>query len=148
MKQFCEQCLDAAVVAGASYVDVRVTDTLTQALSVRNGVVEGISGGSSFGFGVRVVADGAWGFAASSEVTAESAARIARQAVAIARASATVGARPIALSPLQAHTGTWTGPCVVDPFSVSTDDKLRVLFDADEAMRAQEGIALTTGSMS
>ena len=148
MKKFCEQCLDAATAAGASYADVRVTDTLTQALSVRNGVVEGVSSGSSFGFGVRVVADGAWGFAASSEVTGESAARIARQAVAIARASATVGARPIVLSPLRAHTDTWTGPCAVDPFSVSTDDKLRVLFDADEAMRAQEGIALTTGSMS
>jgi predicted Zn-dependent protease len=42
MRGFCEECLDAAVAAGASYADVRVTDTTTQALSVRNGVVEGV----------------------------------------------------------------------------------------------------------
>jgi len=148
MRSFTQECLDAAVAAGATYADVRVTDSRTQALSVRNGVVEGVSSGSSFGFGVRVVADGAWGFAASSEVTSDSAARVAKQAVAIARASATVGARPIVLSPLEPHTGRWSGPCVIDPFSVSTEDKLALLFDADEAMRAQSGIGLATGSMS
>jgi TldD protein len=148
VKRFREECLDAAIAAGASYADVRVTDTLTQRFSVRNGIVEGISDGSSLGFGVRVVADGAWGFAASSELTSESAARVARQAVAIARASATVGAHPIVLSPLKPYVDRWTGPCEIDPFSVSTDDKLKLLFEADAAMRAQEGIALTTGSLS
>ncbi len=148
MRSFTQECLDAATAAGATYADVRVTDSRTQALSVRNGVVEGVSSGSSFGFGVRVVADGAWGFSASSEVTSESAVRVARQAVAIARASATVGARPIILSPLEAHTDRWSGPCGTDPFTVSTDDKLAVLFDADAAMRAQDGIAIATGGMS
>ncbi len=148
MKQFCGECLDAATAAGASYADVRVTDTLTQSLSVRNGVVEGISSSSSLGFGVRVVADGAWGFAASSEMGDGSAARVAKHAVAIARASATVGARPIVLSPLEPHTDTWSGPCEIDPFSVSTEDKLAVLFAADAALRAQKGISLATGQMS
>ena len=148
MKAFTQECLDAAVAAGATYADVRVTDTRTQTLAVRDGVIEGVSEGSSFGFGVRVVADGAWGFASSSDVTSESAVRIARQAVAIARASATVGARPIVLSPLEAHTDRWSGPCGTDPFSVSTEDKLQVLFDADAAMRAQAGVALATGRMS
>jgi TldD protein len=148
VKRFCGECLDAAAAAGASYADVRVTDTATQSLSVRNGVVEGVSSSSSFGFGIRVVAGGAWGFAASSEVTDEAAARVARQAVAIARASATVGVRPIVLSPLEPHTDTWNGPCETDPFTVSTEDKLQALFDADAAMRAQAGIALAKGQMS
>jgi TldD protein len=148
MRSFTQECLDAAIAAGATYADVRVTDSRVQTLSVRNGVVEGVSSGSSFGFGVRVVADGAWGFSASSEVTSESAARVARQALAIARASATVGARPIALSPLDAHTDRWSGPCGIDPFAVSTEDKLAVLFDADAAMRAQTRIAIATAEMS
>ena len=148
MNKFCELCLDAAVASGASYSDVRVTDTTTQSLSVRNGVVEGVSGSSSFGFGIRVVADGAWGFAASSDVSDESAVRVARQAVAIARASATIGARPIVLSTLKPYVDRWVGPCEIDPFTVSTEDKLAVLFAADAAMRAQDGITLATGQMS
>jgi TldD protein len=148
MRAFTQECLDAAAAAGAFYADVRVTDTITQSLSVRNGVLEGISSSSSFGFGVRVIADGAWGFAASSDVTTGSAQRVAKQAVAIARASATVGARPIVLSPLEPRTDSWSGPCEVDPFSISTEDKLALLFDADAAMRAQAGISLASGQMS
>jgi predicted Zn-dependent protease len=68
MRSFVAACLDAADAAGASYADVRVVDTRTQSLSVRTGRVEAVSSGASFGFGVRVIADGAWGFASSSIV--------------------------------------------------------------------------------
>ena len=147
MKRFCEECLDAAVAAGATYADVRVTDTTTQSLSVRNGVVEGVQGRTSVGFGVRVVADGAWGFASSSDLSAKAASRVAREAVAIARASARVPAHPVELAPVTPARGVWSGPCEVDPFTVSTEDKLAVLLAADAAMRAVEGIALSTGAM-
>jgi TldD protein len=148
VKRFCEECLDAAAAAGATYADVRVTDTLTQSLSVRNSVVEGVESRSSIGFGVRAIADGAWGFAASSDLTPDSAARVAREAVAIAHASATVAARRVTLAPLEPATARWSGPCAVDPFSVSTDDKLAVLLAADAAMRSVKGVSLTTGMMT
>ena len=148
MKDFTDTCLNAAALAGATYADVRVTDSATQALSVRSGVVEGISNGSSLGFGVRVIADGAWGFAASSEMTSDAAVRVARQAVAIARASAMVGAPPVVLAEAAPHRDRWTGPCEIDPFAISTEQKLAVLFAADEAMRAQDGTGLTTGEMA
>ncbi len=147
MKRFCEECLDAATAAGASYADVRVTDTTKQSLSVRNGVVEGVQGGTSVGFGVRVIADGAWGFAASSELSPEAAVRVAREAVAIARASARVPARAVRLAPVEPAHATWSGPCAIDPFTVSTDDKLALLLAADAAMRAIDGISLATGEM-
>jgi predicted Zn-dependent protease len=98
MKALAAACLDAAALAGATYADVRITDTTTQGLTVRDGVVEGISSSDSIGFGIRVVADGAWGFASSFELTEGAARRVADQAVAIARASATVGGRPIVLA--------------------------------------------------
>ena len=149
MREFCASCLDAAKRAGATYADVRVTDTETQGISVRNGVVEGIETSASFGFGVRAIADGAWGFAASSEVTPEAAERVSKQAVAIARASATVGAgHRVTLADVDAFDDTWAGTVEVDPFGVSTEAKLAVLLAADEAMRAVEGVALATGSMS
>ena len=148
MRGFAADCLDAATRACASYADVRITDTSTQALSVRNGVVEGIESSSSLGFGVRVIAGGAWGFAASSDMTRESAERVARQAVAIARASATVAADPIALSQLAPSTAQWSGTCEIDPFSIGTDDKLALLMAADAAMRAVPGVSLATGELS
>jgi TldD protein len=148
MRQFTASCLDAALSAGATYADVRVTDTRTQALSVRNGAPEGVVSSDSFGFGVRVIADGAWGFAASSDVSDASASRIARQAVAIARASATVGVRPVKLAEVAAYDETWQGPCEIDPFGVPLDEKLALLDSADRAMRSVRSISLTRAEMS
>jgi len=148
MREFTSACLDAAALAGATYADVRVTDTETQSISVRNGVVEGIESGTSFGFGVRVIADGAWGFAASSEVSPEAAHRVTRQAVAIAKASATVGVHRLGLSDVDAYHDRWNGPCLTDPFAIGIEEKLSVLLLADKTMRSVQGIALATSEMS
>jgi TldD protein len=147
VRSFVSACLDEAVAAGVTYADVRVIDTATQRLSVRSGRVEGIESASSFGFGVRVIADGAWGFASSSEVTPEAAGRVTRQAVAIARAAATVPGPPIDLSALDAYTDSWSGPCGIDPFGVAVEDKLSVLLAADEAMRREPAVKVTEASM-
>ena len=148
MRPFTAACLDAATAAGATYADVRVTDTQTESLSVRNGVPEGISSASSLGFGVRVIADGAWGFASSSEVSDAAAAAVARHAVAIARASATVGSRGVRLAPVEAADAAWSGGCEIDPFGVPIEEKLALLTSADEAMRSQKGISLARSAMS
>jgi TldD protein len=143
MKALAAACLDAAALAGATYADVRITDTTTQGLTVRDGVVEGISSSDSIGFGIRVVADGAWGFASSFELTEGAARRVADQAVAIARASATVGGRPIVLADVAPASGSWVGPCVIDPFKVGIEEKIGLLLAADASMRAVSGISLT-----
>ncbi len=147
LRQFADACLDAATLAGASYADVRVVDTATQSLSVRTGRVEAIGSSTSFGFGVRVVAGGCWGFASSSEVTSDTAARIAREAVAIAKASGVSGGRPVELSAVEAFEGRWTGPYEIDPFAVSIEEKLAVLLAADEALRSQGAVKVTEASM-
>jgi TldD protein len=147
MRSFVAACLDAADAAGASYADVRVVDTRTQSLSVRTGRVEAVSSGASFGFGVRVIADGAWGFASSSIVDPAAAQRIARQAVAIARASALVAGPPVELAPLDRQRGIWSGPCEVDPFKVSTETKLEILLAADSALRAEKAVRVSHAHM-
>jgi len=78
--------LNAAQLAGASYADVRVVETVRQAILVRNGAVQGVSWTEDAGFGVRVVADGAWGFASSHRLAVEEAERVTKLAVEIARA--------------------------------------------------------------
>jgi TldD protein len=147
MRSFVAACLDAADAAGASYADVRVVDTATQSLSVRTGRVEAVSSGTSFGFGVRVVADGAWGFASSSLVTEAEAHRIARQAVAIARASAIVAGPPIELAPVERQEGTWSGRFEVDPFRISTEAKLELLLAVDRALRTEQAVKVSHAHM-
>ena len=89
MPDLTDRALDTASVQGATYADVRVVRRLEESIAVKSGRVEGVASGESEGFGVRVLVDGAWGFAASHVLTAAEADRVAAQAVRIARASAT-----------------------------------------------------------
>jgi TldD protein len=147
VRRFVLDCLDAAVLAGASYADVRVVDTAEETISVRTGRVDAIGSSTSFGFGIRVIADGAWGFASSSQVTADAATRIAREAVAIAKASALAPGKPVELSRVDPAEGRWSGPCDVDPFGIGIDEKVGLLLAADEVLREQEAVKVTEAQM-
>ncbi len=144
MKEIIEAALEAARLAGADYADARVVDASREELQVATGRVEQVERADSFGLGVRVLTGGAWGFSATREVTADAAAKTARQAVAIARASAMVAGPPVQLAPVTPAVGTWSGPCAIDPFSVPLEDKLAMLVAADEALRAEPAVTITT----
>jgi predicted Zn-dependent protease len=89
MRDLSDRSLDTAVHLGASYADVRVVHRRDESIAVKSGRVEGVAAGESEGFGVRVLVDGAWGFASSSRLAAGEADRVAAESVRIARASAT-----------------------------------------------------------
>src|SRR5215213_5579371 len=125
--------LDAARSAGAQYADVRVSRNRNQSVFTREQRVQGISDNETFGFGVRVLVDGAWGFAASADLTREEVQRVARQAVAQARANRRAMARPVQLAPVTpVRNATWRSECKVDPFDVSVEDKVALLLAANE----------------
>ena len=147
MNDIISAALDAAASSGASYADVRIVDTSREAIQIASGVVEKVEHSDSFGLGVRALADGAWGFASSREVTAAEAVRVARQAVAIARASALVKAAPIVLAPVKPARGSWASTCVIDPFAVALEDKLALLIATDEALRSQPQVAITKAQL-
>ncbi len=139
MRGVIEAALESARLAGASYADARLVDTQHEELSVASGRLEGVVSSSSLGIGVRVIAEGHWGFAATRDVSDDAGARVAKQAVAIARASALVPSAPVVLADLAPVQDSWRGPGEIDPFSVSVEDKLEVLLAADEAMRQASG---------
>lgn len=143
MREIVAAALDAATLAGAAYADVRVVDTLKEEITAASGRIEGIETNASFGMGVRVIADGAWGFASSSDVTVEAAARTARHAVAIARASALVPGPAVRLADLAPATDSWAGPCEIDPFAVPLEDKVALLVAAEAALRDEAAVKLT-----
>ncbi|HZR40978.1 MAG TPA: TldD/PmbA family protein, partial [Ktedonobacteraceae bacterium] len=147
MRDLAIRALNIAQQLGASYVDVRVMERTTEAIEVKDGRVEGVSSGTSSGFNVRVIVNGAWGFASSARMEDAEAERIAQQAVQIARASALVSGEPVRLSPLSPQKGTYRTPMKTDPFSVPLSQKVQLLLDADAAMRSVKGVSLTSSQM-
>ena len=147
MKTLTDRALNLAQVQGATYADIRIIQRRTQGITVKNGVVEGLSENESQGFGVRVVAGGAWGFASSALLTPAEVDRVTALAVQIARASALFKTRDVNLGPPVAHTGTYRTPVQIDPWDVSLEEKLDLLFKADEGMRATPGVVVATSSI-
>lgn len=143
MRDLVFAAINAALVKGARYADARIVDSREQKISVADGRVEAIESGESFGIGVRVIADGSWGFASSAEVTIDAAERLGRQAVAIARASALVAGAPVDLADVGTFDTRWDGPCEIDPFAVSLEEKIALLLEADKAMRSEDAVKLT-----
>ncbi len=147
MRDLAIKALNIAQQLGASYADVRVMERTGEGIEVKNGRVEGVSSNTSSGFNVRVIVNGAWGFASSARMDDAEAERVAKQAVQIAHASALVAGEPVRLSPLPPQKGTYRTPMRIDPFSVPLNQKVQLLLDADAAMRSVKGVAITSGNM-
>ena len=140
------RALDAATAAGATYADVRHVETRHQEISVKHGRLAGLEEDSSAGLGVRVLVDGAWGFACSSDPGPRAGERAGREAVAVARASARVHQVPVDLGRPVASRGRYVGPCQVDPFAVSLEDKLAVLLAAEAGLQREADIRVSAAS--
>src|SRR5215210_1015297 len=147
MKEFTARALDRARSLGATYADVRVVQTEREGIQIKNGTVQALSLQEEQGFGVRVLADGAWGFASSSILNNDTLDRIVDQAVRIARASARVRTSPAEIGEPMRHVDKYRTPIEIDPFKVPLEDKLGLLSLANENLRKVEGIMVATTGM-
>jgi TldD protein len=143
MTDLTDRALDTATARGAAYADVRVVRRLEESITVKTGRVEGVASGESEGFGVRVLVDGAWGFAASHILTAAEADRVAAAAVRIARGSATGLRDRTRLDDRPPAHGKFETPVEEDPFAVPLERKIGDLLAADRAASRVKGIAFT-----
>jgi TldD protein len=143
MRDLTNRALDTATALGASYADVRVVRRIEESINIKSTRVEGVQSGESEGFGVRVLVDGAWGFAASHHLSTAEADRTAADAVRIAKASATALRHPVVLDDRPPAHGTFESPVVEDPFEVPLERKLADLLAADRAMNRVKGVAYT-----
>ncbi len=147
VKELAMLALDTARSAGAGYADVRFVRNRNQNLSTREARVQGVSDNETYGFGVRTLVNGAWGFAASRELTRDEVARVAKLAVAQARANRSALIRPVVLAPTPVVTGTWNSPIEIDPFAVAIEDKVSLLLAANQAALAVKGAKFVNSSM-
>src|SRR5450755_373434 len=148
MKTAAHIALDAATVRPVTYADARVVAIRNRSLTTKNGRVGHASESESLGIGVRVIAEGAWGFAASADLSRASVEAAAARAVGIAKASARVKREDVRLAREPAAVAEWTTPYRVDPFRTSVEQNLELLLKIDAEMRAVPGVTLAETGMN
>jgi TldD protein len=153
LEQLTAVALEKARKAGATYADIRINRYRSQTVVLRShpdfssgklNHVPMVSDSETFGFGVRALADGAWGFAAAQRVSKDEIARAAADAVAIAKTNAPLRREPVRLAPVKAQRGTYATRVAKDPFAVPLGDKLAFLHELNEEIKKVAGVFSAT----
>jgi TldD protein len=148
MRSEARDALAAATGRGVSYADVRVIETRDRQVSTKNGKIGHISDSQSLGVGVRVLAGGCWGFAATDDLGTKGLAAAAALAVDIARASAAAKKKDVVLAPEEKYEAVWSSPCRINPFSIPVERNLDLLLKIDQELRHEPGVTLAEASLT
>jgi TldD protein len=140
--------LAEAKKVGASFADVRISRYRFESISTRERQVQNVSRNQSFGFGVRVLVNGTWGFASSRKVTPEEVTRMTRAAVEIAKANAAYQRTRFALTPAEKVDAKWKSAFATDPFEQPLDAKIQFLLKLNEAALGVKGVSFVNSSVS
>jgi TldD protein len=141
VQALCEEAVAAARQAGASYADARAIVRRAQLVSTKNRRVDRVDDVESGGIGVRVLVDGAWGFACDRRLDATGATGAAARAATFARAAP--GKHDRALAPVEPTEGTYRTPRERDPVDVPLEEKIGLCLSAEEALQ-REDVKVTT----
>ena len=132
-KQLADIALNAAKAKGATYTDVRIGRYLNQFVATRENRVQNVANTESFGVGIRVIANGSWGFASSNNVTKEGVAKTAERAVAVAKANAKIIDSPVQLAAQKGYGEvSWKTPIERNAFEVPVKEKVDLLLAAND----------------
>ncbi len=133
--RLADAALDAARKAGAGYADFRLCEEETESIAAREEHVEDVSFSRTNGFGLRLLVDGVWGFAASEALTVEEVRRMAAKAGEIAKANRAIQGKGIELESIPGYQDKWTMPMRIDPFGVSIEEKTARLLGINRAAK-------------
>jgi len=148
MRELAEKALEAATRRGVTYADVRVEQSRDRQISTRNGRPGQIASWDSLGVGIRVIAGGCWGFAATDDLSTRGLGRAAELAADIARSGALAKKIDVALAPEESYTADWTSVCRIDPFSVPVEETIALLMRIDAELQRINGITLAEASFA
>src|SRR5436190_17647716 len=118
MRDLAVSALDRALRRGVSYADVRAIESRHRILSTKNGKIGSLDEAESIGVGIRVIADGCWGFAATDDLTRDGIDAAVALAHEIARSGALAMKQSARLAPEDPYTAHWASPYQIDPFGV------------------------------
>ncbi|MBK7650061.1 MAG: TldD/PmbA family protein [Flammeovirgaceae bacterium] len=133
-KQLADVALNAARSKGATYTDVRIGRYLNQFVVTREDKVQNIVNTESYGMGIRVLANGSWGFAATDKMDKDTIAKAAETAVAIAKENSRLLSEPVQLAPQKGFGEvSWKTPIEKNSFEVPIKEKVDLLMSVNDA---------------
>jgi len=147
LKDKIKELIDYLKKQKVDYADIRHQRSSIEDIKVKNGNVEALSRNDDQGFGIRVIANGAWGFAASSMLSSKEMRRVAETAIEIAKASALTKKEDVRLTPTEVYQESYKSNYDIAPFGVSIDRKIGLLLDACSTMQKNPKIKVAEGSM-
>jgi TldD protein len=118
-----------------SYADIRIVRRRMEEIAVKNGKVDALTRNEDYGFGIRVLYQGAWGFAASFKVNKTEMEKTLDRAWKIAKASSRIKEKDLWFASAPAVVENYRTPVSVDPFSVSLERKVSLLLESEEILR-------------
>jgi len=134
------RALDTSSKRGAQYADIRFEVARSEHIEVRNGVVTGLADSTTRGYGIRALVDGAWGFAASSDLEGAGIDRTAARAVEIARAAAEGVNHLVASAPQQVYNDRFVSLLERDPAHVPLETRVALLLEAEQLLHTDSRI--------
>ncbi|OGP88230.1 MAG: peptidase C69 [Deltaproteobacteria bacterium RBG_16_48_10] len=147
MKKLIGNILDLATLKGVDYADIRIVHRHFEEMEVKNGNVEALTYNEDFGFGIRLLYQGAWGFASSSKVTKREVETALKKALKIAKASSKVKGREIFFPLTSPVVDQYKTVYTTDPFCVAIDTKLNLLLETEEILRRNKKVKISEAFM-
>ena len=135
-----DAALTTARDAGATYADFRLERIRDQRIAVKDRDLRSLESDDRTGYCVRLIVDGAWGFAFGSQRTSDAVAATASRAVEVARALARLNTEPVELAPEPSHQDTFVSAYEVDPFEVSDEEKVAFLLEGAAGLLASSSV--------
>ena len=157
-RELADVALKTAKSLGATYADIRICTYREQSMAARDlmlasGMLGGFGQGrnidsASLGFGIRVLVNGAWGFASSPHITPEEIKRIATLAMEVGKASAMAREKPVNLVPVPPYQDHWQTPIQKDPFKIPRERKVELLLEINRRLLKHKHIVRATSFMN
>ena len=147
MKDLIQNILDLAKLKRVEYADIRIVRRQNEEIEVKNGKVEALVHDEDFGFGIRVLFQGAWGFTCSSKVSKREMEAVFRKALKIAKASSRAKGKEILFPSVPPIVDQYQTPISIDPFDVTPETKLNLLLKADEIIRKNKKVRISEAFM-
>ena len=136
--RLADAALARARQRGATHADFRFERLRGQTIVARDRELETSVENESIGFSVRVVHEGAWGFAAGVDLTTDAAAAVAVRAIEVAETLARLNTEPVVLADEPVYTDTYVSSYEIDPFTVPEDEKINFLLGLNERALASK----------
>jgi TldD protein len=148
MKDLINNILNIAKIKRVRYTDIRIIRRKTEEIEVKNGNVEALIENEDYGFGIRVLVNNGWGFACSSKINKREMETVFNKAFKIAKASSKINRENIFLQPIKPETEKYKTEFYIDPFTISLERKLNLLFRCDEIIRRNNKIKISEGFLA